>query len=130
MSITITISNNREYCEQNYPERVIEEVFPEENGYPEMRFKKYPFELNMSNCNFFDIFRGLGLELDYCGEIAPETVLNLMKSVKPSNMVRPELVEGNMIDLGRDIDYVSRRLFEIKGLAVEARKRGELIIWR
>lgn len=133
MTVTVTIKNNQAYIDHNSPELIVRETFDWDGEVETVTF--YPFELNFSNANFISLFNDLlRLEVDYWGEVSPSLVLASFNKAKPTSILKQTTVSygkrgAKFIDGGRDIDYVSKRIFELKSLCHEAQRRHELIVW-
>ena len=136
MSVTLYIENNRQYVDENCPEQ-IEEIVYDTPGYDLFIDRRYPFEMNLANGNFFALWSALDLEADYCGEIHPNLVLGALKrkaSRAASELVREASASREdgkclMIDCGRSEGQVSRYFFRLREIASEALRRGEMLYW-
>jgi len=130
MSITFSIENGREYVDANCPELI--EVEPAEDGYPE--FREYPYEANFANGNAYSLFAILAVEADYCGSIEPQALIGALQSTPAewgSRAGSDTRGEGGarLIDCGTSTEMVARRMRALLEIAVEARRRGELVTW-
>ena len=93
-------------------------------------------EVNMANGNAFDMLRALGEEPDYCGEWPLSklhelmTKLTLLKCGITSVFLEKDTVrEGNIIDCGRDSEYVIRRSGQLYEVVATAFKMGRAVTW-
>lgn len=162
MSVTFTIHKNIEYCQKKGICR--EEVYDCQcidcnNGVPKqdcmdchgegkVRFLVYPYELNMVNSNFKTFTSALGMENDYCGDIDPRKLEDLLCKLNPELAIRAnkdEIVENakvksddvelfhvhqvNVIDYGLDAEQINRYITILFDICEEAIKRNELIVW-
>lgn len=145
MSITISVSNNFEFCRKNNLVEIIkEECFCTKNernncyyckGSGEWTEEKFPCEMNISNGNFSTLWAALGLEHDYCGEICPNEIIKALRIFDENLLLRANYVssnnEGDMnfisfgIDKERALSYIQR----LKDIAIHAISRGENITW-
>lgn len=150
MSVTITIQNNIKYVDANCPEKIKTTTYecmcrqfeddpfdsecPYCKGTGADKFKDYPFEMNISNSNFSAFWSSLGLDVDWCGEVNPNRVLEVLRTYDPELAERAQLTEKGdkgalYVDCGltsvRSGTY-AERLLEI---ADEAVLREEMIVW-
>jgi hypothetical protein len=133
--ITITIKNNVDYVNENEPEN-IEYVEDHDEVIP-----LYPYEIDLSVANYKTLWCGLGLPIDLnltgkeiFGEIYPHKLLGSIKKVwielclKDDYEYRDKF--GNLLKCkGLNKERVEHLLKELKGLAMEANRRKEYIIW-
>jgi len=93
-------------------------------------FRSSKWSMNLSNGNFSTFASALGLPVNACGGTwDARIVLKALKSLNPELSVRTAHQEGNMIDCGIDIDYVTRRVETLLMIALEAARREELVCW-
>jgi|OpeIllAssembly_1097287.scaffolds.fasta_scaffold05617_7 RecJ-like exonuclease len=93
-------------------------------------------EVNMANGNALDMLRALGEEPDDCGEWPLSrlhelmTKLTLLKCGITSVFLEKDTVrEGNIIDCGRDSEYVIRRSGQLYEVVATAFKMGRAVTW-
>lgn len=135
MSVTITINNNMSYVQSNCPESIDVEIYPADQYREELRVKYYPFELNLSNSNFFALFKALGLEADYCGQISATEFYNRVntiynpKQITSDSRFSQEPNKCAVYSCGRTLEQVTRYKWELLQIASEAKKRNEPITW-
>ena len=130
MSITITIEANSHYVDANCPELVRRETIDcpyEPNG--TYTFANYPFELNITNCNFADLWRAFGLEFDYCGSIDPAVLLRAMRQVAPRCLTCAATADKNIYSGGRRLEQVTRYFGQLGAICREALKRHAKVCW-
>lgn len=89
MSITITIRNNTKFCD----ERGLFDVLPAGDGFPETR--QYPYEFNCANMNFSTLWSALGLKVEYCGEMDPRVLLEIIVKTSSDLIVRETFKSSN-----------------------------------
>jgi hypothetical protein len=131
MSITIFPTNNLKFCEENNLIKIhVEDCLCKDagcaiphchycNGTGEWTEQIYPFELNLANGNFSTLWRTLGLEYDYCGEIDADTLSIAVQRFET------ELLYNNVFSFDQSRRYI-KKLYEI---CLEALKRGESVTW-
>lgn len=138
MSITITINNNVKYLRENAPESITREYLDPNDiydqqmlqYYPEGYREYFPFEMNLANANFGDLWRSLELEFDYSGELSADVVIKaLEENFSVKKLVANGFTEGNYIEIGRSREQVTSYYWRLNQLAREALKRGENIVW-
>lgn len=146
VSITIFPVGNFEFCETNNLVEIIKEdclcspTTAREchycNGAGIYSSKNYPCEMNISNGNFATLWNALGLEHDYCGEICPKKIIEVLKTFDEKLLLRANYVLSNDneccpifysfgIDNDRAMSYINR----LKDIAMHAISRGVLICW-
>ena len=145
MSVTIEIENGREWAKQhNFVERVEEPcgdmcsklddcVFCSGTGiYVE---EIYPFEMNLSNANFFRFMRGLGFkEPEYAGELDGRVLIKRLQGLMPEKVVRKSVKEtgvngATLITGALSEDLVALFVQRLSSICEEAQRREELVIW-
>jgi hypothetical protein len=151
MSVTITISGNREFCEANNLGSFTEydcqrcewagKVDPEcpeckpYGGNGKVRFKHLPFEMNVANGNFHMLWNALGLEPEYCGGMDGRKIQATLRTFDSRLLVRETrdvpATESSVrvifcgVDADRAASYVSR----LSEIADEAARREEQVVW-
>lgn len=133
--ITVTISNNLDYINENDPESI--EYLEEDE---EKIFPIYPFELELSISEFKTLWCGLGLHIDLeedynhlFGELNPTKLLNHIDNAWIELCIK----EGTKkIENGKEfiVEGISKEkakilLFCLREIALEAIERSEIIIW-
>ena len=144
MSITIFPVGNFEFCEANNLVEIIkEDCLCDEtnksschycNGAGIYSTKIYPCEMNISNGNFKTLWNALGLDFDYCGEICPKKIIEVLKTFDPDLLLAANYVDASGesaifysfgIGGGRAMGYIDR----LKDIAMHAISRGVNICW-
>ena len=141
MSVTVSPTNNIEFCQKNNLITICKEECCEWSdchfchGTNEYETKIYPFEMNLSNGNFSTLWNSLGLDFDYCGEISPEELRDSLLNFDEELLLRANHVEANEngdahfisfgIDRERAIGYNKR----LKAIVAEAFLRKTTISW-
>jgi hypothetical protein len=146
MSVTITISNNEEYCRQNnlISQRCYDcqrcefdghnENCSECGGKGKVCFDELPFEMNTSNSNFSTLWHSLGLDFDYSGAIDARIVLRALTSSDPALLLRETTEETGdkgcrLFSFGIHEEQADRYRTTLQQIATEAMKREEQIVW-
>ena len=145
MSVTITIKNNRKYCQEKL--MVVKTQLPcqcagYENG---MRttgdenceeckgegftmMDVYPFELNLANANFETLWRVLGLD-QTAPMLDPRRILKALKKTSLSKIIKGGVRDGNTIYCGISPEQAARYKVKLTELCEEASRREEKVIW-
>lgn len=131
MSITVTIENNREYVKANCPELIEVETY---DCNDEVRTIEYlPFELNMANGNFGDVFRSIGLALTedtfWYGNMSAAEFRKHLNQLKPAKLTSEAEQDGIVYTQGRTIEQATRYYWQLNKICNEALKRGARIVW-
>ncbi len=146
MSITITISGNREYCRANglvgetrYDCQTCEfdgrkDDCRECAGKGYVAFEDLPFEMNITNSNFRTLWHALGLDFDWDGAIDGPTLVAAISQMGPDMLTKPSYTEGGetsarIVHFGTDIERATRYLTNLLKIANEAARREEKVIW-
>lgn len=151
MSITISIDNNTQYVDNNCPDLIQVDVYRcqcaefaddgkatpdcwECRGTGEIRFKNYPYELNMANANFRTTFAALGLTTEDYGELDARVILKALARTPTDLILRGESEESNqngptMYFAGIHEGQANRYQEEIRRIAMEAERREEKVTW-
>jgi len=143
MTITISIVGGQEYAHKNG----LVEYFgldctclydtgkPQSNclvckGTGQEQRPCFPFELNMSNQNFSEVWGKLGLDShEFCGTMDGRELRAVLAGVKPSTLTRSLTVDGNYIDCGITLEQAVRYLNQLWFIACEAEEREEMVVW-
>lgn len=144
MSVTITISNNRQHSLENKTIEYVEyecqrcsfygikKDCHECGGNGKVRFEMLPFEMNLANANFSMLWNSLALPFDWSGSIDPKLVLPVIAST-PTELLQREtqVTKGNcvVISFGVDHDQAESYLTRLKAIAEEADRRKQPIVW-
>jgi hypothetical protein len=131
MSVTITIKDNQQYVDQNCPELIeVEDLFSD-SDYPTIQYKFYPFEFNLANVNFADLWRNLGLYTENCysGSIHASYLLAALKQFRVKSLCRGSEQETRFYAQGIDLDRATRYYWSLMHIAKEAEKRNTLVTW-
>lgn len=139
MSITITIANNEKYLRENAPESITREYLDPNDeydaeaircGYYPNGYREYfPFEMNLANANFSDLWEALGLDFDYSGQIDADIVLAALNKFSAKKLVSNGYEDGIVFFGGRSTQQVANYYWNLNKIAREAKARGEQIIW-
>lgn len=145
MSISIFPVGNFEFCETNNLVEIIkEDCLCDEtnksschycNGAGIYSTKIYPCEMNISNGNFATLWNALGLDFDYCGEICPKKILEVLKTFDEKLLLRANYVSSNdngdcnFVSFGIDMEQALRYIRGLKEIAMHAISRGVNICW-
>ena len=140
MSVTITINNNIQYCNENNlftPDSIEccnDKECPSCKGKGTYTFNQYPFELNVSNTNFDVLWSALNLHSEPDGEMYPQRLKIALKSFDPALLVRDTVKEKghhqpSIIHCGIDAERARYYYEKLMIIAEEAMKREELINW-
>lgn len=145
MSVTIFPVGNFEFCEtNNLVEITREDCLCDETNKSSCRYchgkgyweeKIYPCEMNISNGNFKTLWNALGLEHDYCGEICPKKILEVLKTFDDNLLLRANYVSSNddgdcnFVSFGIDKDRAMSYTSRLKHIAIHAISRGVLVNW-
>jgi hypothetical protein len=148
MSVTITITGNRAFCEAR---NMVDESerfecdlcdgsapdCPECKGKGYVSFPIYPYELNISNGNFCTLWNSLALSVsndNLCGSIDPPSLTLALLSGNPELAVRQGgrssgRGRATLIEFGISDDQAKRYHVRLAEIAAEAMKRGEFVTW-
>jgi hypothetical protein len=149
MSVSISIMNNVPYCQERNMVRFdhvdCECTWKTQCGSPldncqtcggsgEEKFPVYQFDMNLSNRNFGAVWRELGLELDWCGTIKPQTLSAAIMRVCEANLVSDSVVtqepgKCSTVDFGRTMEQVNSYFNRLLDICYEAERREEDICW-
>jgi hypothetical protein len=129
MSVTITISNNKKYVDQNCSEKINIIVYPEDDFYPKFTEKNYPFEMNMANGNFHTVMSALGLDMDYVGSMDARILYNALKKTHPEMFERITRQDGIVTFCGIGINQAESYHYRLYEICEEAIKREEKLVW-
>lgn len=134
MTVTIRIKNNAEYIKANHPELIEKlELEPDEKEMFQREYlERYPFELELSNVNFCDLFRALGVaNPEPYGDISATELQGRLTILKRNlgSMVEEPKQEGRILYCGRSQERVTRYYWELSKIVREAITRGESITW-
>jgi hypothetical protein len=145
MTISIFPVGNFEFCETNNLVEIIKEdclCSPATvkdchycNGAGIYSIKKYPCEMNISNGNFATLWNALGLEHDYCGQICPKKIIEVLKTFDDNLLLRANYVSSNddgdcnFVSFGIDKDRAMSYTSRLKDIAMHAISRGVLVCW-
>lgn len=136
MSVTISIRNNEGFLRAYAPEFILWQIRPSEaKDYPDVSFAFVPFQLNMTNSNFREVFSGLDLSDDDCGSIDPVELLKKLQLVNLNKLSKEDEVEERpdgtvrFFGQGRTLDRVDYYLKNLRMIAEEAKLRGAMVEW-
>jgi hypothetical protein len=157
MSVTITIAENEAYCE----EHKLVEVHVEDcvckcgeqgkassncyycKGSGKYEERNYPFDMNLANRNFYEVWKALGLvkavggELDvddvWSGSLDGRTILAALSRTKLIPTREEEVTQGEggatIIDCALTEDQVNRYFSLLQVIASEAARRESPVVW-
>jgi hypothetical protein len=140
MSVTITISDNRAYCQahgmierETFDCQCVD--FPEITdcqgcqGTGKVTFEHSPFDMNLANTNFAAVWSALGLDAEYSGEIDGRTLLARLATITADAFIRDPVRYGNMISSGVILEQAERYASSLTSIATEAARREEKVVW-
>lgn len=142
MSVTITIVNNREFCQAN--NLVVKREYTcqtcfwdgvkptcrECGGSGKVSFEDLPFEMNAANGNFTRLWEVLGLTWDYSGSVDALTVLNKISNTSAWDMVSTYVCEQDGLEYyGISPDQAQSYFDRLGNIAAEALKRNQPVVW-
>ena len=125
MSVSITITGNKKYCDKNGLFREVSDDYG--------TFREYPFDMNLANGNFASFFGAMGM-VEAFGEIYPQK-LSAKLSALQANDAEREYSEFDtesachIIDCGLTKVQISRYTELLKVMCDEAERREEKIVW-
>lgn len=150
MSVTITIVDNCEYCDENSLVRTeIEPCLCLHDGKPEADChycqgsgkwteKIYPFEMNLANGNFATLWKALGLnKLNddmWGGSLDGRIILRALATLDRSRVLRApsKLIEDGQPAIyvgGIDHEQAERYISTLTQIANEATRRESHVCW-
>lgn len=136
MSITISITNNFQFCKANGLVVTTLETRGREYGIPDYEIHECPFELNLANGNFAALWSALGLEVECCGTIDAHELAGRLNNLKRNlrgltsqGDVDAEEGRCTVINVGRSMDQVTRYYWELRKIVTAALERNEEITW-
>jgi hypothetical protein len=136
MSVTFSIVNGP--TKINTYECCTWEGCPSCKGSNTVSFEVSEPSLNLANMNAMAILRTVGLETDYCGEVAAEDVPNALRKIllarntsRVNNEVRDTEVThgGRCVSHGIDAEYVVDRLDRLAEIFRLAAELQSSVVW-
>jgi len=122
MSVTITIDKNMEYCHRKKWEK---------KG--ECGETIRPFEFNVTNGTFCNLWKCLGFEMDeqtaWPGEVDGRVLQQCLFSFKPHSIVREAKQNETVWQGPLSFKQASRYRILLRVIAQEAEKREEKVVW-
>lgn len=145
MSITITINDNHNYCQEHdlgqtetYECQCVDlgemDRCPICSGSGTETFTHYPYDMNIANGNFSMLWNALGLEFDWCGNIDGRQILDILKTFDNALLCRQTNIERKengpvIVACGVDVEGATRYISRLREIAEEAVRREQPICW-
>ena len=141
MSVTITIRDNHDYCEQRgliaYSRHQCICVCDECadglcnvcKGSGIEVFAELPFELNLTNSNFSTFWTALGFPEEYEGEIDSRFIMRAIRCLDIRTVHREDVKDGNYTSFGIGSEQADRYVESLLKICKEAEKRESNIVW-
>lgn len=142
MSVTITISGNRKFCQDNNLVGKLEyncqtcefdgnkPTCRECGGSGKVCFEDLPFEMNVTNGNFNRLWEILGITFSYSGTVNALTLLNKLANTSASKMVSTWWCEETELEYYATTPDQAQSYFDrLAQIAAEAMKRNQVIVW-